>query len=439
MLDKDFRAARQHHAFAVLWDNHDIGDSFNGNDKDAAMPKDAEQATRAFAEWVPLRGLRNVSDGGVTAAAANATERIKIYRSISFGPLLDLILMDVLVWRKLDAVPGADAAPGHAHTSIIGNAQFAWVSSQLSSSTSAWRVIANQNLFVPFSARGVASTFAGHALGWMLVIVLLLAAACCWPSCQFLRTRTQQRDADASLPDDVTKAEEARETVGATRDEGDEGGEAARGSGIRGGEARRPAPEAARRGCCAREALPAHACACCCGLGVVAYIGICAVVLVILSGTGDAAGIMDTSAWDGYPADRRRLLAHLRDETIGNNVVLSGDVHLGILADLTGDTHEPEAGEAVGVEFAPNSVSRGNYDEGFGEFGWIASPVAALFHSCNRHWRHTQWTSHGFGVLEVTAERVIAELVYWDIRDSQSGANDGGRFEVKAGVNRWTR
>jgi len=57
----------------------------------------------------------------------------------------------------------------------------------------------------------------------------------------------------------------------------------------------------------------------------VVYIGICAVVLVILSGTGDAAGIMDTSAWDGYPADRRRLLAHLRDETIGNNVVLSGD------------------------------------------------------------------------------------------------------------------
>ena len=62
MLDKDFRAARLAHAFAVLWDNHDIGDTFNGNDKDAAMPKDAVQATRAFAEWVPLRGLREANE-----------------------------------------------------------------------------------------------------------------------------------------------------------------------------------------------------------------------------------------------------------------------------------------------------------------------------------------------------------------------------------------
>ena len=244
-----------------------------------------------------------------------------------------------------------------------GGAQFAWVSGKLSSSTSAWRVIANQNLFVPFSASGVASTFAGHALGWMLAIVLLLAAACCWPSCQLLRTRTQLRDADASPPDDVTKAEEPRETMAAAREEGDEGGEARvsqRGPSEQGEDARRPAPDAAGGGCCAREALSAHACACCCGLGVVAYVGICAVVLMILSGVGNADGIMDTSAWDGYPADRLRLLASFRDETIGNNVVLSGDVHLGILADLTSTTHEPADGEAVGVEFAPNSVSRGN-------------------------------------------------------------------------------
>ena len=43
---------------------------------------------------------------------------------------------------------------------------------------------------------------------------------------------------------------------------------------------------------------------------------------------------LDYDAWDGYQANRNRTFAHLYNNNITNNIVMSGDSHLSWVSDL---------------------------------------------------------------------------------------------------------
>lgn len=60
---------------------------------------------------------------------------------------------------------------------------------------------------------------------------------------------------------------------------------------------------------------------------------------------------VNTDAWDGYPAARRRLLEAARDAGAPNLVVLTGDLHCSIVGDLRLD------GATIGSEFLGPSIS----------------------------------------------------------------------------------
>ena len=62
--------------------------------------------------------------------------------------------------------------------------------------------------------------------------------------------------------------------------------------------------------------------------------------------------------WDGYPAERERLLGFLAREGIPNPVVLTGDLHSHWAADLKRDFDDP-ASATVGVELVGSSISTG--------------------------------------------------------------------------------
>ncbi|KAL2356927.1 phosphodiesterase/alkaline phosphatase D precursor [Cryomyces antarcticus] len=70
---------------------------------------------------------------------------------------------------------------------------------------------------------------------------------------------------------------------------------------------------------------------------------------------------LDYDAWDGYQANRNRTFAHLQDNNIGNNIVISGDSHASWVSDLVwlGDSPYDEASGngSIGVEFAGSVVS----------------------------------------------------------------------------------
>ncbi|WP_214408962.1 alkaline phosphatase D family protein [Sphaerisporangium fuscum] len=65
---------------------------------------------------------------------------------------------------------------------------------------------------------------------------------------------------------------------------------------------------------------------------------------------------LNVDAWDGYPAERDRLLAALASSRTGNNVVLTGDAHVASAADLVTDFDDPDS-RKVGVELVGTSIS----------------------------------------------------------------------------------
>ena len=60
--------------------------------------------------------------------------------------------------------------------------------------------------------------------------------------------------------------------------------------------------------------------------------------------------------WDGYPADRDRLLTFLHERRPANPIVLTGDLHTNWVSDLKLDFERPGS-PTVGTEFAGTSIS----------------------------------------------------------------------------------
>jgi alkaline phosphatase D len=62
--------------------------------------------------------------------------------------------------------------------------------------------------------------------------------------------------------------------------------------------------------------------------------------------------------WDGYPVDRQRILDVLKQQRLGNTVVITGDVHANFVRNVPPD-HIRLDGEPVATEFIGTSVSTG--------------------------------------------------------------------------------
>jgi len=64
---------------------------------------------------------------------------------------------------------------------------------------------------------------------------------------------------------------------------------------------------------------------------------------VIMAQVFNAEGqVLNTDFWDGYPASRQQLLAQLRQHSIGNNVILTGDAHSSWASDIAENPFDPE-------------------------------------------------------------------------------------------------
>jgi alkaline phosphatase D len=66
----------------------------------------------------------------------------------------------------------------------------------------------------------------------------------------------------------------------------------------------------------------------------------------------------NVDAWDGYVGSRNRILNFVRDRSIKNPVVLSGDVHNNWACDLKANFNKPRS-QTLGVEFVGTSVTSG--------------------------------------------------------------------------------
>lgn len=140
--------------------------------------------------------------------------------------------------------------------------------------------------------------------------------------------------------------------------------------------------------------------------------------------------------WDGYPAERARVLGHLRDRGITDAVFLTGDIHSGWAAELPADPSTyPVTGDSVGVELVCTSVTSDNLDDILGTRPRTASlAVETAVKANNPHVKYLDFDSHGFSVLEVTpAGAQMDWFVLVDRTDPDSAAVWSTSWRVPAG------
>ncbi|THU99311.1 hypothetical protein K435DRAFT_828150 [Dendrothele bispora CBS 962.96] len=155
---------------------------------------------------------------------------------------------------------------------------------------------------------------------------------------------------------------------------------------------------------------------------------------------------LDLDAWDGYRANRLRVLDHLYNNKISNTVILAGDSHANWVSDLAhpndSTTYNPLTGEgAIGVEFAGTAVTSGS------SLGANIKPAAAdaisrvLVESQSN--LNLQWSEGSYrGFFTLTIDSHTMKATYYGMRNITFANLDGfatAEFEVKAGANKLSR
>ena len=86
----------------------------------------AARASRAFHEYMPMRQTQ--------------TEAARVYRKISYGPLLDVFMLDMRSYRGPNGEGLQDKYGPEAY--FLGPAQIGWLKRELLASRATWKVIA---------------------------------------------------------------------------------------------------------------------------------------------------------------------------------------------------------------------------------------------------------------------------------------------------------
>ncbi|HSL10148.1 MAG TPA: alkaline phosphatase D family protein [Actinomycetota bacterium] len=139
--------------------------------------------------------------------------------------------------------------------------------------------------------------------------------------------------------------------------------------------------------------------------------------------------------WDGYPAERRRLLHDVTDHGVRDVVFLSGDVHSAWACDLRLDPHDGDDA-IVAVEFCTTSVTSENLDDHTGWGYRTRSPaVERELIDANPHIHWAEVDSHGYMLVDVTPERVETQWHFVDtLLHPSDGVRLGGAWQVRRGT-----
>ena len=116
------------------WDDHEVVDNWFHElvlEEDPRFTEKrvrvlAERAQQALFEFLPIR--------------RHATERNRIYRSFSLGPLAEIFVVDLRSYRGPNS-PNRQPEPSAA-TAILGDAQLAWLARALRESRATWKIVA---------------------------------------------------------------------------------------------------------------------------------------------------------------------------------------------------------------------------------------------------------------------------------------------------------
>ena len=122
--------------------------------------------------------------------------------------------------------------------------------------------------------------------------------------------------------------------------------------------------------------------------------------------------IRNVDAWDGYVAQRNRLLGAVEAAGVRNVVVLTGDTHVSWVADLKTDFADP-ASPVVAAEFVGPSITSGSPFELFSSQELSGIVRAGLSDPSNAHLKFFDGMAHGYVRCTVTPAQWQSD--YWAV------------------------
>lgn len=131
LLDENLRAFNAQVPMLAQWDDHEVTNDWSpiGTADETGYAEDGTsrlvaRAARAFHEFMPIR--------------QSPTQAGRIYRKVSYGPLLDVFLIDMRSYRDSTLNRRGDGIDA----CILGPLQLAWLKRELAASDATWKVIA---------------------------------------------------------------------------------------------------------------------------------------------------------------------------------------------------------------------------------------------------------------------------------------------------------
>ncbi|MEV7788040.1 alkaline phosphatase D family protein [Streptomyces sp. NPDC088106] len=150
---------------------------------------------------------------------------------------------------------------------------------------------------------------------------------------------------------------------------------------------------------------------------------------------------LNTDQWDGYTDDRRELLAHLRANAIRNTVFLTGDIHMAWANDVPVNAGTYPLSPSAATEFVVTSVTSDNLDDIVKvPEGTVTALASPLIRAANRHVHWVDTDRHGYGVLDITAERAQMDYYVLSSRTEADATSEWARsYRTRSGTQKAER
>lgn len=136
--------------------------------------------------------------------------------------------------------------------------------------------------------------------------------------------------------------------------------------------------------------------------------------------------------WSNYPAEQQRLMKFIRDNSIRNVVIATGDFHCGFGMDVAESPEAYNGSNGLAVEFLTPSITSSNFDEilfssrlpaAFQSFEPLVKAAApsylrAMYRTMsanNKHIKYVDFERHGYTVLNFNENRMQCD---WFLADT---------------------
>lgn len=298
--DRNLQRVHENFAFITIWDDHEFANDcyreYHTDTTDESQnfaPERRQAANQAWAEYIPAGIPFDSSEGPL--------ESLRIYRSLAFGDLMELVMTDERLYRdgppcglRLDQryfTPGCAERENPART-MLGEQQRRWFLNRIKNSPRIWKVWGNETML--------------------------------------MQLKLSRNYVDRLLP-----------------------------------------------------------------------------------GLPSADVFVNLDQWDGYPAERRRIVRELKRAGVRNVVVITGDLHTFLCGYVKEDFDDP-GDEPVAVAFMAGSVTSANLAElaTFGQ-GLPVPPIADLtpaVRASNPHIQYFNSQTHGYNVMDVSPQRITCTM-----------------------------